>query len=109
MQTPENTPDQSGRQAKQAQAHVADQIEDAAKDAKSTTNDAVATGKAYVQDALKAAGKQFDTVKSQAMQTTDYLAKAINDEPVKAVVVTAIVSSALTALLLSALRDRDPY
>ena len=113
MQSPEKTPDQIAGQAKRAGEDAAGQVKNAAKsaaiDIQSTTDDAATTGKAYVQEVLKTAGKQFEMVKSQMGQTTDYLAKAINDEPVKAVVVTAILSSVLTALLLSALRDRDPY
>lgn len=113
MQTSEKTPDDNASQAKRTGEDATGQVKNAAKNAaadiQSTADDAMATGKAHVQDAIKAASKQFDTVKSQVSQTTDYLTKAINDEPVKAVVVTAIVSSVLTALVLSALRDRDPY
>lgn len=113
MQNSEKTPDHNASQAKRTGEDATGQVKNAAKNAaadiQSTADDAMATGKAYVQDAIKAASKQFDTVKSQVSQTTDYLTKTINDEPVKAVVVTAIVSSALTALVLLALRDRDPY
>lgn len=78
-----------------------------AADAVKSAKDASASGKAYVEDALDAASEKLDHVKSQVTETADYLAKVINDEPVKAVLVTAVVSSLITALFLTALRDRD--
>ncbi|AMM25990.1 hypothetical protein AX767_17740 [Variovorax sp. PAMC 28711] len=72
-------------------------------------DDAADTGRAYAKDAVNATGKKIDSVKSQLSQTTDALTKAIHDEPVKAVLITAVVSSVLTALVIAAIRGEDHY
>ncbi len=107
MQSSEKSPDEIANDAKEVGRDAADKAKGVAADAMKVANDAVASGKAYVQDALGGAGKKFGEVRSQVTQTTDCLVKAINDEPVKAVLVTAAVSSLITAFFLTALRDRD--
>ena len=70
---------------------------------------AVDTGRAYAKDAVNAAGKKIDAAKSQLHQTAQYLTKAINDEPVKAVLITAALSAVITALLVSSIRSDSRY
>ena len=93
----------------QAGKNMADKASSVASDAKKVASDAVDTGRAYAKDAVNAAGKKIDSVKSQFDQSCEYVVQAINNEPVKAVLITAVVSSVLTALLASALRSNDRY
>jgi ElaB/YqjD/DUF883 family membrane-anchored ribosome-binding protein len=72
-------------------------------------DEAVDAGRTYAKDAVNATGKKIDDVKWQFSQSTDFLTKAIHDEPVKAVVVTAVISSVLTALVIAAVRGEDRY
>ena len=99
----------SANDAKQAAQDALGKAKDVASDAKQAADDALDTGKAYAQDAVNAAGRKIDSVASQWTQTTDALTKAINDEPVKAVIIAAAVSSVLTALLVAAMRNNDRY
>ncbi|MDM0010597.1 hypothetical protein QTI51_37765 [Variovorax sp. J22G73] len=81
-----------------------DKIISGTSDAKHVVTDAVASGRAFAEDAVKVANKNIDALKSQLVRGRQCLTEAINDEPVKAVLITAVVSSMLTALLLSARR-----
>ena len=83
--------------------------EQVADQAKQVGQDAADTGRAFARDAVNAAGKKIDSAKSQLSQTTDYLTQAIHDEPVKAVIISAAVSSLLTALVIAALRTDSRY
>lgn len=76
---------------------------------KGAANEAVDAGKAYAKNAVNSAGKKLNATRSQLSEACDSVVKAINDEPVKAVVATAVVSSLLTALLVSALRPSYRY
>ena len=100
------SPDQLADDAKQVGQDAVNKAKGVATDAKEVAQDAVATGRAYATDAVNAAGKKIDSVKSQLSQTTDYLTKAINDDPLKAVLITAVVSSVISALLVSTMRSR---
>ncbi|MEJ8822747.1 hypothetical protein WKW80_12005 [Variovorax humicola] len=100
------SPDQLADDAKQVGQDAVNKAKGVAADAKQVAQDAVATGRAYATDAVNAAGKKIDSVKSQLSQTTDYLTKAINDDPLKAVLITAVVSSLISALLVSTMRSR---
>lgn len=104
-----NSPEQVADDAKQVGEDAVNKARGVAADAKRVANDALDTGRAYAKDAVNAAGKKIDSVKSQVTQTTDYLTKAINDEPVKAVLIAAAVSSVITALLISATRSDRRY
>lgn len=88
---------------------ASDRVGTVASEAEAAVSDAVETGRAYAKDAVNAAGKKIDGAKSQLAKSCDDLTRAIYDEPVKAVVITAVVSSLLTALLMSALRSDDRY
>ena len=100
------SPDQLADDAKQVGQDAVNKAKGVAADAKQVAQDAVATGRVYATDAVNAAGKKIDSVKSQLSQTTDYLTKAINDDPLKAVLITAVVSSLISALLVSTMRSR---
>jgi ElaB/YqjD/DUF883 family membrane-anchored ribosome-binding protein len=103
------SPDQLADDAKQVGHDAMNKAESVASDSKQVAKDAVATGRAYATGAVNAAGKKIDSMKSQLHQTTDYVTKAINDEPVKAVLITAVVSSLITALLVSTMRSDGRY
>lgn len=103
------SPDQVADDAKQVGQDAVNKAKGVAADANQVTRDAANTGKVYARDAVNAAGKKIDDVKSQLTQTTDALTKAINDQPVKAVLITAVISSVLTALLVIAARSDDRY
>jgi len=109
MDDSNQSPDQLADDAKQVGQDAVNKARGVASDATDVARDAVATGRAYAKDAVNAAGKKIDSAKSQISQTTDYLTKAINDEPVKAVLITAVVSSLITALLLSTTRRDSGY
>ena len=91
------SPNQIADDAKQVGQDAVTKAKGVGSDAKQVANDAVDSGKAYAQDAVNAVGKKIDNVKSQVSQTTDALTKAINEEPVKAVLIAAVVSPVLTA------------
>lgn len=74
-------------------------------DAKPVVTEAVASGQVFAKDALEVASKNVNALKSQLVRGRQRLTEAINDEPVKAVLITVVVSSLLTALLLSARRS----
>ncbi|MBN8750962.1 Uncharacterised protein [Xylophilus ampelinus] len=76
---------------------------------KGAATEAVDAGKAYAKNAVNSAGKKLNATRSQLSDACDSVVKAINDEPVKAVVATAVVSSLLTTLLVSALRPSYRY
>jgi ElaB/YqjD/DUF883 family membrane-anchored ribosome-binding protein len=103
------TPDQVADDAKQVGEDAVNKAKGVASDAKRVAIQAVDTGRAYAKDAVNAAGKKIDAAKSQLGQTADYLTKAINDEPVKAVLITAALSSVITALLVSSIRSDSRY
>ncbi|MEJ8859974.1 hypothetical protein WKW79_35875 [Variovorax robiniae] len=103
------SPDQVADDARQVGKDAVDKARGVASDAKRVANDAVDTGRTYAKDAVNAAGKKIDAAKSQLDQTAQYLTKAINDEPVKAVLITAALSAVVTALLISAVRGDNRY
>ncbi|MEJ8852182.1 hypothetical protein [Variovorax rhizosphaerae] len=103
------SPDQVADDARQVGKDAVDKAKGLASDAKRVANDAVDTGRAYAKDAVNAAGKKIDAAKSQLDQTAQYLTKAINDEPVKAVLISAALSAVITALLISAVRGDNRY
>ena len=106
----DKSPDQVADEARQVGQDAVYKAKSIGADAKQVANDAVDAGRAYAKGAVSAVGKKMGDVKSQLTHTTDYVTKAINDEPVKAVVVTALISSLITALLISAMRtDRHYY
>lgn len=80
-----------------------------ANDAKTVAGDAYETGKTYARDAVNAAGKKIEGAKSRMTDTCDSVVKAINDEPVKAVVIAAVAGSILGALLVASMRSNDRY
>ncbi|WP_076999109.1 hypothetical protein [Variovorax sp. KK3] len=105
----QKSPEQVADEAKQVGEDAVNKAKGLASDAKQVVNDAVTTGRAYAQDAVNEAGKKIRGVKAQATQTADYLSEAIHQDPVKAVLVTAVISSVLTALVLSSLRSDRHY
>lgn len=102
-------PGQVANDAQQMGQDAVTKAKAVASDAMKVGSDAVDTGRAYAKDAVNAAGQKIDGVKSQLTQTTDSLVKAINDEPVKAVLIASVASSVLTALLILAMRSDDRY
>jgi len=104
-----NPADQMMADAQQVGEEAVDKARGVASDAKRVVKDAANTGRTYAMEAVNAAGKKIDSVKTQMGQTTEYLTKAINDEPVKAVLITAALSAGLTALLISATRGNSRY
>lgn len=75
----------------------------AAADAKAAASDAVDSGKNYAKAAVNEAGKKISSAGSGMGDACDALIAAIHKEPVKAVLVTAALSAALTALVISVL------
>ena len=107
MQSSEKSPDDIAKNAKEVGQDAVDKAKGVASDAMTAAREAAASSNAYIDDAIEAARRKFNEGKSQVTQTADYVVKAINDEPVKAVLVIAAVSSLLTALFITALRNRD--
>ena len=103
------SPDQVADDAKQLGEDAVSKAKGIALDAKRVAGQAVGTGRAYAKDAVNAAGRKIDEAKSQVGQAADYLTKAINDEPVKAVLIAAGLSAAITALLISAMQNDRRY
>ncbi|WP_077003422.1 hypothetical protein [Variovorax sp. KK3] len=101
--------DQVADEAKQVGQDAVDKAKGIASDARQVVDDAVDTGRAYAQEAVNEAGKKIRGVKAQANQTADYLTHAIQQDPVKAVLITAVISSLLTALVVSAVRNDGRY
>ncbi|MEJ8851840.1 hypothetical protein [Variovorax rhizosphaerae] len=109
MDDSNKSPEQVADDAKQVGEDAVKKAKGVATDVKRVANDAVDTGRTYAKDAVNAAGKKIDAAKSQLDQTAQYLAKAINDEPVKAVLITAALSAVITALLISAIQSDRRY
>ncbi|MDN4592255.1 hypothetical protein DBA29_27675 [Xenophilus aerolatus] len=86
--------------------HISNDSNESVKGVATEADDA---GKAYAKNAVNSAGKKLHATRSQLNDACDSVVKAINDEPVKAVVATAVVSSLLTALIMSALRPSYRY
>lgn len=101
--------DSLANDAKQAGQEAVSKAKGMASDASDIAEDVADTGRAYAKDAVNATGKKIDSAKSQLLQTTEYLTKAIHAEPVKAVLIAAAVSSALTALVIVAARSDERY
>lgn len=78
-------------------------------DASHDGSDAAGSTKTYAQNAVNATGRRISDAQSQLTAIQDAVQKAIHDDPVKAVAVTALVSSALTALFFSLLRNDNRY
>jgi RES domain-containing protein len=105
----QKSPDQVATEAKQVGQDAVNKAKGLASDAKHVVDDAVDAGRAYAQDAVNEAGKKIRGVKAQAAQTADYLTEAIHQDRVRAVLVTAVISSVLTALVVSSLRSDRHY
>ena len=103
----DKSPDQVANDAKAVGQDAKSKAKDLASDAKSIASDAIDSGRAYAREAVNAAGRKIEGAKSQLSQSCEFVTKAIHDDPVKAVVVTAVLSSLITALLVTALRSDD--
>ena len=101
--------DRAADEAKQFGRDAANKAQGLASEAKSAAGDAIDSGRAYARDAVDAAGTKINHMKSQFDQTCDYVTKAIHDEPVKAVLITAVVSSLLTALVAAAIANEERH
>ena len=99
------SPHQAAEGAEQFGHAASNNAKEIASDLKQVAGEAAATTRAYAKDAVNAAGKKIQDLKGQAGQSTDYIVKAINEDPVKAVLIAAAVSSVVTAVLLSATRS----
>jgi len=99
------SPHQAAEGAEQFGHAASNNAKEIASDLKQVAGEAAATTRAYAKDAVNAAGKKIEDLKGQVGQSTDYIVKAINEDPVKAVLIAAAVSSVVTAVLLSATRS----
>lgn len=103
------TAEQVADNARQVADDTVTQLRDVASDASAAASKAVDTGKTYAKAAVNATGKKISSAGSQMGDTCDALIDAIHKEPVKAVLVTAVLSAALTALVISALPKSSPF
>lgn len=109
MNDASKTGEQLADGARQVANDAVTKLRDVASDAKSVASDAVDAGKSYAKEAVNATGKKLSSASSQIGDTCDALIDAIHKEPVKAVLVTAVLSAALTALVISALPKPSVY
>ncbi|MEJ8847838.1 hypothetical protein [Variovorax rhizosphaerae] len=99
--------------AKATGKEALDNAADVADEAKKVAVDAARTGRAYARDAVNSTGRKMVDWKGRVANANESCARFVADEPVKALWITAIASSLLTALVMTALgsgrRRHDDY
>jgi len=87
----------TGKEALDSAAEVADE-------ARQVASDAARTGRAYAKAAVNSTGRRMGHWKERVADANESCARFVAEEPVKALWITAIASSLLTALAMTALR-----
>jgi hypothetical protein len=92
----------TGKEALDSAAEVADE-------ARQVASDAARTGRAYAKAAVNSTGRRMGHWKERVADANESCARFVAEEPVKALWITAIASSLLTALAMTALRGSRRY
>ncbi|WP_218511625.1 hypothetical protein [Variovorax sp. dw_308] len=95
--------------AKAAGNKALDDAAEVADEAKTVATDAARTGRAYARAAVNSTGRKMVDWKERVANANESCARFVADEPVKALWITAIASSLLTALAMTALRGSRRY
>lgn len=103
----ETDSNQNAEHMKGAANEAVTKLKGVASDAKAAASDAVDSGKAYAKAAVDATGKKLRGANSYLSDSCEAVTDAINREPVKAVLVTAAFTAALTALVIAALQSSE--
>lgn len=95
------TPKEVTEDAKKVANESVTKLREVASDTKAVASDAVDTAKSYAKSAVNATGQKLSSMNEQISDCCHSVVNAINRDPMKAVLVTAAVSAAVTALAIA--------